>query len=197
MERKSSAVRREEIVRAALSLIATDGPGALTTPAIALAVGVSQGAVFRHFTTKLDILIACVDWIGDQVHGAVTSAAARPGTAEKRLRHIVAALLTVAKTIPAMPTTMFSRELHAEFPQLHEHLRERRRRFHAVLEELLADGVARGEFAAGLDIEAAAHLVFGMVHSLLFRWHHFDREFDLDRQGAVMVGLLLDGLKRR
>ena len=190
-------MRREEIVQAALSLIATEGPGALTTPAIALAVGVSQGAVFRHFATKLDILIACVDWIGNQVSGAVISAAAEPGTAEHRLSHIVAALLAVAKSIPAMPTTMFSRELHAEFPQLHEHLSERRRRFHGALEGLLADGVASGEFAAGLDIGAAAHLVFGMVHSLLFRWHHIDRDLDLDGQGAVMVGLLLDGLKRR
>jgi AcrR family transcriptional regulator len=197
MQRKSAAVRREEIVQAALSLIAMHGPGALTTAAIAQQVGVSQGAVFKHFASKTAILVACVEWIGEQIRPAVRAAALGPGSAEQRLRRIVAALLGVASRIPAMPTTMFSRELHTEYPQLCEALRERRQAFAKVLGELLEGGRRSGEFAAELDVGTATYLIMGMVHGLLFRWHHIDHHLDLDREARLAIDLLLNGLKPR
>ena len=99
-QRKSAAVRRDEIVQAALALIAGSGPGALTTGAIARHVGVSQAALFRHYPTKNAILVACVESIGDQVRPAVFAAAAAPGAAEQRLRRIVGTMLSVARNIP-------------------------------------------------------------------------------------------------
>jgi AcrR family transcriptional regulator len=197
MSRKSAAVRKDEIVRAALALIARDGPGALTTNAIADAVGVSQAAVFRHFPTKSAIVFACVDWIGEQVRPALRAAAAEPGTAEQRLRRIVTAMLSVSRTIPAMPTTMFSRELHTEFPELKEMLRHRRRGLHAILQALLDQGKADGAFAPDLDSATGAYLVMGTVHNLLFRRHHIDDDLDLDRESAAMLDVLFNGLKRR
>ena len=197
VQRKSAAVRREEIVEAALALIAGHGPGALTTGAIARRIGVSQAALFRHYPTKNAILVACVEWIGDQVRPAVLAAASAPGSAEQRLRGSIAAVFAVARRIPAMPNTMFSRELHAAYPGLREMIGERRRRFASVLEGLLREGVRDGEFAGGLDVAAAAWMIMGLVHCLLFRWHDIDPHLDLDREAATMLGLLLDGLKRR
>jgi TetR/AcrR family transcriptional regulator len=197
MDRKSAAVRKDEIVKAALALIARNGPGALTTGAIARAVGVSQAAVFRHFPNKSAIVFACVDWIGEQVRPALLAAAADPGTAEQRLRRVIQTMLIVSRRIPAMPTTMFSRELHAEFPELKEMLRERRRGLHATIQALLEEGKAGGAFAPGLDCASAAYLLMGTVHSLLFRRHHIDHDLDVDHQAAVMLDMLFDGLKRR
>lgn len=197
MQRKSTAVRREEIVEAALALIAGGGPGALTTGAIAQQIGVSQAALFRHYPTKNAILMACVEWIGDRVRPAMLAAAVLPGPPEQRLRRIVGTMLSIARAIPAMPTTMFSRELLAEFPELRETLRERRRGLHAILEALLKEGVADGTFAPELDGVTAAWLVMGMVYSLLFRHHHIDDDLDLDREARVMLDILLLGLKRR
>lgn len=106
-------------------------------------------------------------------------------------------MLSVAREIPAMPTTMFSRELLAEFPELKEMLRERRCGLHAILEALLDEGKADDAFAPDLDSAIAAYLVMGMVHSLLFRHHHIDHDLDLDREATVMLDILLHGLKRR
>ncbi len=197
MNRKSAAVRKGEIVRAALELIGRNGAGALTTGAIADAVGVSQAAVFRHFPTKSAIVIACVDWIGDQVRPAVEAAATEPGPPEQRLRRIVGTLLAVARHIPAMPTTMLSREMHAEFPELKEKLRERRRLLHHTLQDVLDQGKADGAFRSELDSSTTAYLLMGTVHSLLFRWHHIDHDLDLDRELAVMLDILFNGLNCR
>jgi AcrR family transcriptional regulator len=197
LRRKSADVRREEIIEASLALLARDGPRALTTGAIAGAVGVSQAAVFRHFPTKSAILVACVDAIGERIGPAVDAALAGQVSAEARLREVVAAIFRVARTIPAMPTTMFSRELYAEFPDLREMIRERRRRFADALAQLLTEGARRGEFAPDLDAGAGAWLVIGLIHALLLRWHHGEPGLDPVEEATVMIDTLLHGFKRR
>ena len=54
--RKSSAERREEIARAVLHIIGRRGLTSLTMSTLAAEVGVTSGALFRHFQTRDDIL---------------------------------------------------------------------------------------------------------------------------------------------
>src|SRR5215208_1322322 len=59
--RKPAADRRREIADAALRVIATQGLGRFTSLAIAREVGVSDGALFRHFSSKDAIVAAAID----------------------------------------------------------------------------------------------------------------------------------------
>jgi AcrR family transcriptional regulator len=58
--RKPSAERREEIAAAALHLIGERGRTALTTANLAAELGLSSGALFRHFATLDDVLRGAV-----------------------------------------------------------------------------------------------------------------------------------------
>lgn len=54
-------VRRRQIVEAALRLLADEGLGAVTTRRIAARLGLTEGALFRHFESKQAILMAGLD----------------------------------------------------------------------------------------------------------------------------------------
>ncbi len=56
-ERRSTEERKAEIVRAVISIIANDGLGRFTTAGIARAVGLSEGALFRHYPSKEAIIL--------------------------------------------------------------------------------------------------------------------------------------------
>lgn len=58
--RRSSEVRQVELTDAALHIIATKGIAALSTRSLADRVGLSTGAIFRHFATLDDLLEAVV-----------------------------------------------------------------------------------------------------------------------------------------
>ena len=58
--RRSSELRQVELVDAALRIIATRGIAALTTRGLADEVGLTTGAIFRHFATLDDLLEAVV-----------------------------------------------------------------------------------------------------------------------------------------
>ncbi|MDN5362788.1 MAG: hypothetical protein PWP70_1835, partial [Moorella sp. (in: firmicutes)] len=50
--KETSAVRQQQIIAAALDIIAKRGLANLTTAAIAQEVGFSEGAIFKHFPGK-------------------------------------------------------------------------------------------------------------------------------------------------
>ena len=58
--RRSSQARQVELIDAALHIIATKGIAALSTRSLAEQVGLSTGAIFRHFATLQDLLEAVV-----------------------------------------------------------------------------------------------------------------------------------------
>src|SRR6187455_3079115 len=61
--RLSSDERRVEIVQAVLGLAGERGPDAITTQAIAERIGVTQGALFRHFPDKDAMWVAVFEWV--------------------------------------------------------------------------------------------------------------------------------------
>ena len=57
--------RQAELVAAALALAAVRSPAEVTTAALAQAVGITQGAVFRHFESKQAIWLGhCLEFDG-------------------------------------------------------------------------------------------------------------------------------------
>src|SRR3990167_4607587 len=60
--KQSTELRQASLVAAALALAAVRSPAEVTTAALAQAVGITQGAVFRHFESKEAIWLAVIDF---------------------------------------------------------------------------------------------------------------------------------------
>src|SRR5512141_3410610 len=77
-QRLTTAQRQREIVAAVLALARERGPDSITTQAIADRIGVTQGALFRHFPDKEAIWLAVFAWVRESLSavldGAMTKA---------------------------------------------------------------------------------------------------------------------------
>ena len=73
IDRQSTSIRRRQIIDAARDLITSKGMESVTIDAIAEAVGVTEGAIYRHFQSKREILSMLIDNIEESLMG--TSAA--------------------------------------------------------------------------------------------------------------------------
>ena len=60
--KQRTVIRQASLVEAALQLAAQRSPTDITTTDLAQAVGITQGAVFRHFPSKEAIWLAAMDW---------------------------------------------------------------------------------------------------------------------------------------
>jgi AcrR family transcriptional regulator len=72
--------RRQQLLRATADLVAERGYHAVGVAEIGAAAGVTGAAIYRHFGTKMDLLVALMDQVVDnlQERAAVASMAERP-----------------------------------------------------------------------------------------------------------------------
>src|SRR4030067_1198891 len=66
--------RRAVTVEAVVALAAEQNPGEITTAAIAKRMGLTQGALFRHFPNKDAILQAVMEWVAERLLSRVDKA---------------------------------------------------------------------------------------------------------------------------
>lgn len=191
--RKSADERKSEIVEAAVELADRVGPDRLTTEAIAKAVGLTQPAVFRHFSTKQEIWIAVAGWIGEKLQSRWSAEENRGASSTDTVRGVSIAQLTFIRSTPAVPAILFSRELHQENESLRKMFFALMGGLHRLLTRLVEEGQRNGELRPDVVPDDVAFLVIGLIQGLAVRWSLSGRSFDLVAEGERLLDLQLRG----
>lgn len=161
--------RRTATVEAMIDLAAEQNPSDITTLAIAQRMGLTQGALFRHFPTKDAILQAVMSWVSDRLLARVDQAAADASSPVAALEAIFMAHIEFVSEHPGVPRMLFG-----ELQRAGETLPKRMvqtliRHYGERLRRLLAAGQAQGELSAALDLDAAAVLFIGTIQGLVMQ----------------------------
>jgi TetR/AcrR family transcriptional regulator len=188
--RKSGEQRREEIIQAVLDLAAERGVKQVTTQAIADRVGIAQPTVFRHFKTRDAILRAVMETVGSAMLAVATSVLAGRGSADQRLRQLLSRQLEFISRRRGVPRVLFSERLHHEDPQLKAVVRRMMDNYTLKLAGLIREGIAAGQFRAGLEPHETATLILALIQGLVMRWSISDFTLDLEAQGDAVWRLL-------
>lgn len=167
--RLSAEERQEEIVRVAVDLAASQGVDEVTTQDMAEAMGLTQGAIFRHFPTKDAIWVAVMQWVRDRLMSVVEAAAGRGEDPLDSLEKMFHAHLAFIARHPAIPRLLFSGQLHHKNAQLKRLIQEIVAGYEARVAGLLKEAKALGLARADLDEESAATLYIGMIQGLVMQ----------------------------
>ncbi|MHB1092839.1 TetR/AcrR family transcriptional regulator [Thiobacillus sp.] len=159
--------RREEIIRVTLDLAARQGVDDVTTQDMAQAMGVSQGAVFRHFLSKDAIWLAVMQWVRDRMTGILGRAAEQGRDPLDALQGMFFAHVDFIASHPAIPRVLASEHLHGRSAALRRLVTEIMLGYETKIASLLADAKAQGLARADLDLHAAATLYIGMIQGLV------------------------------
>ncbi len=161
--------RREEIIRVTLELAAKQGVDGVTTQDMAQAMGVTQGAVFRHFLSKDAIWLAVMQWVRDRLMGVLGRAAEQGCDPLDALQRMFFAQIEFIASHPAIPRVLMSEHLHGRSAALRRLVTEIMLGYEAKIAGLLADAQAQGLARADLDVHAAATLYIGMIQGLVMQ----------------------------
>jgi len=165
--RLSTEARQLEIVRAVLALAAENSPDAITTQAIANHMGLTQGAVFRHFPTREAIWLAVVDWVEQSLGNMITAAVAEAHDPLDGLQRLFAEHVAFIATHPSAPRLIFNElQKPADHP-VKQRVCELLDRYRRRVAELLVRAKAKALVDPALDEAAAATLFVGTVQGLV------------------------------
>lgn len=168
-EHLSSEDRRAATVGAVIALAADHDPGEISTTAIARHMGVTQGALFKHFPTKEAILEAVMTWVADRLLSRIDSAARAMPTASEALEAMFLAHTGFVTEHPGVPRMMFGELQRASSTAPKRMAATLLRQYAERLRLLLERGRSSGELDPQLDVEAAATLFVGTVQGLVMQ----------------------------
>ncbi len=161
--------RRAETVEAVISLAAERNPGDITTAAIASRLGLTQGALFRHFPNKDAILEAVMAWVSDRLLSRVEAAMAG---AAKPLAAMEAAFLAHAAFVsdhPGVPRMLFGELQRSEDTAAKRLVRTLLGRYRERLAQQVEQGKRDGSIAADVDTGAAVSGFIGTLQGLVIQ----------------------------
>jgi len=194
-QRLPAEERRQEAVAAVIDLARDHGPEGITTQAIADRLGVTHGALFRHFPDKAAIWTAVIDWVrvrlGRVIDGAF-DAGGQPLAILERLFH---AHVDFVASHPGVPRILFHQLQRPADSPFQRVARLIVGTYRQRLCALLAQAKQRGELPPGLDEEAAAIHFIGTVQGLVVQGSLFRGEDDMRKAARRIFPLLLDGFR--
>ncbi len=162
--RRTSEVRQAELTDAALHIIATRGIAALSTRSLAAQVGLSTGAIFRHFPSLealLDAVVARVEAVLDATYPDATL------PASERLARFLEARSTAVGSQLGILRLVLSEQFLLALPKAGStRLAGAVERTRAFVLECLRQGQSTGELRADLPAETLAPIVMGTIQML-------------------------------
>jgi AcrR family transcriptional regulator len=186
--------RAPEIIDAAARVFAERGFHGATTQDIADVLGIRQASLYYYFPSKEGALeLVCLHGVGGFFEVA-KAIAAGPGTATDKLGRLIKSHLS-----PLVDRSDFVRVFLNERQHLPAESRRRigkwSRGLERVFEDVLKEGVRRGEFRSDLDTRLAALATLGMANAVA-SWFRKE-DVAVDRVSAEFARLIADGVMRR
>jgi TetR/AcrR family transcriptional regulator len=167
--KQPTEIRQGSLVEAALRLAAQRSPADITTGDLAQAVGISQGAVFRHFASKEAIWLAVLDWTTDTLMTRLQAAASAAPSPLAALQAVYKAHVDFVVAYPGVPRVVFQELQHAQDTALNLRVRSLMQQYRALLMGLLQGANDQRLLAPGTDLQAAAVLFIGSVQGLVMQ----------------------------
>lgn len=169
LEKKSTRVRKEEIVQAALDVVGRKGLRSLTISAIATTAGMSEANIYRHFKGKDEIISAIADFIGSSVMGKAATIAAGSRSPLEKLETVFFSHLALIDQHPGIPRFVFSEDVLLTHPDVAKTLAARINGYIETISGIIAAGMQEGEIRDGIAPRETALTLLGMIQFTALR----------------------------
>jgi AcrR family transcriptional regulator len=161
--------RRAATVEAVVQLAAEHNPSDITTTAIARHMGLTQGALFKHFPSKEAILEAVMGWVAERLLARVDAAAAQAASPQAALEAMFMAHVGFVSEHPGVPRMLFGELQRAGDSVPKRMVQTLIRRYGKRLKAVIEQGKDAGELSPALDSDAAVTMLIGMIQGLVMQ----------------------------
>ena len=189
--RKKRAQRRREILHAALATVRDRGYHATTLDDIAERLGIRKAALYHYFPDKDSILYACHGESLAELDRMIETSEACCSSPRERLAYLIREHVRVmTEELEGSPLAF---EVSALSPDRRAEIIAGRDRYEAVLRDLVARGVKKGELRP-VDPKIAVFAILGAINWIA-RWYDPEGGADGTALGEEFADLLIRGLE--
>ena len=196
MARETTETRQTQIKKAVLEIIADEGLNNISTRNLAKRIGLTEGAIFRHFPAKRDIIKGIMDDVVNDLIGSLRNIVLSPLKAEEKLFEYLCRNVKYFEENNGIMMLLLSEATYSGDKELKAKLNEIRTEQKRLIIKMVSDGVSEGAWDNEVNPEDFALLYTGILIT-------FNVELVLNKDGVNinsfcnrMYNLILKSLKK-
>lgn len=195
-KRQSTFLRRKQIIDASRKLILKYGSEHVTVKRIAKEIGISDGAIYKHFKSKRQILFFLVDYIEDNLIGDIKKSYPFNNVSEI-LKNILINHLSSIEQRRGISFLIIAEIISLGDKKLNRKIFDVLNKYIGHIKDILLKGVETGEIKQDIDLEMAAMIFFGMIQGLASIWALSNYNFILEQKSMSIWKIFNEAVTKR
>jgi AcrR family transcriptional regulator len=186
--------RQLEIIEAAGKILTSSGVSGLTIKNLAKEMQFSESAIYRHFKSKEEIIVAMLNYLADSIDERLSNLN-RTADPEAKFTAMFDEQFRFFKDNPHFVVAVFSDGLMEESQLINETILKLMNVKMKHLMPIMMEGQQKGIFTNAITAEELIHIVMGTFKLQMFKWRIANFQFDINRIGGNMVQSILTLIK--
>lgn len=167
---KKNLSRKQQILET-LALELENHPGEkITTAALARAVGVSEAALYRHFSSKAKMFEALIEFSENAVFGLINQVLSNNQHALNQIESIIAVILMFSSKNPGITCVLTGNALVGEHQRLRTRTDQFFKRIEAQLKQILRHGKVSGQLTYQGNVSVLGDLMTCYVEGQMSKY---------------------------
>lgn len=179
--------RQKEITEVALELISEKGIQGLTIKNLAKKIGITEPAIYRHYDSKIDILIAVLDLFKQNTENLFEKELKHEGKAIEKIEHLFSNHFTTLSATPSLVSVIFSEEIFRNEPILIEKISEVIEKNDKILTTIIVNGQKSGEIRSDIEAKFLSTIIIGTLRLFVKKWQFSAFSYNLPKEGKQII----------
>lgn len=187
--------RQFEIIQAAGKILTQSGVSGLTIKNLATEMKFSESAIYRHFKSKEEIVIALLQYLASDMDERYTKVILNTFSPEEKLISIFQNQISFFKNNSHFVVAVFSDGLMEESLRINETISKIMEIKTKHLIPIIKEGQLQNIFTNEIPTEDLIHIIMGSFRLLMFKWRASNFKLDINKSGNKMMQSILKLIK--
>ncbi len=189
--------RQLEIIEAAGKILTSSGVSGLTIKNLAKEMQFSESAIYRHFTSKEEIILAMLEYLAITIEERLQNAIRATDEPEAKFTTMFQSQFAFFENQRHFVVAVFSDGLLKESQSINEAILKLLGIIVKNLFPILLEGQQKGVFSNSVPLEDLMYILMGTFRLQMFRWRLEDFQFDINEAGNKMIQSVLTLIKNK
>lgn len=176
--------RQKEIIDVSIQLISEGGIQALTIKNISDIIGISEPAIYRHFDSKMDILLGVLSYFKNKTKTILDRITDSEVSTIEKLKLIFLEHFKQFTQNPAITAVIFSEEIFQNDKRLSDEVFSIMKLNQDKILSIIKEGQKKEQIRSDVSKEQLALIITGSLRLVVKKWRLSNFSFDLQAEGV-------------
>lgn len=189
------SIRQFEIIEAAGKILTSSGVSGLTIKNLAKEMKFSESAIYRHFPSKEEIIVALLEYLANNMDKRYSEAITNEFTIEEKFTTLFQNQIEFFNKNPHFVVAVFSDGLLEESQRINGTISNIMAVKMKHLLPILKEGQKNKIFTNAVKAEDLIQIVMGTFRFKMYKWRVANFQYDIIKDGDIMIKSILSLIK--